>query len=628
MAPIAWSASTWASGTYDGDGHFYLLTDDIGKLRRYFVVGDSWDSLTPLNGGGMPSGTALCCDPARNVLYALWAASSPNAYCHDISGNTWTAVESFPSALPFPALAQCGDNPYGQDGPTFAKYVPEPEVNVAATAILAPGDTERYDSAVVPTGVVQNLSDVPVWCSVTFHVTGCSLLTHDPVYLEAEETDTVAFASTYLPAGHITATLHATCTGDANPSNDTCFKQVQVEAPWEPRRAPTFAQGRLDADTGTAVYAADRSTGNVAKYQVAQDSWLELPHAPFTGGTADLSYHNGVLYALGLVEADRPGDGRPGLIGRGSTVLTATPAIFRMTVGDTAWTLLTDSLPDMPNLAVAWIVATADGIYLVPGQTQDFYRYDTLNHWQLMSSVPRPAQGPLAMDWDRDDAVFLLNHVATDTTELYEYSVTGDSWVTRPKLPVGADSAVALAAEPMGDWVLALVPGDSANAWLYGYDRSQDTWVQKLSPTWNVAGGTALTFAGQQVYALPGLPATPSNFWCYDPGFAAYWGRGLEGVTAKPLPLLRWQLACSPNPLRARAAIRWQVPRLSEVSLKVYNAAGQMVRVLAQGMVKPGSYTTVWNGCDQKGRRLAAGVYVCTLTGPGARMTRKVVLTE
>ena len=99
-------------------------------------------------------------------------------------------------------------------------------------------------------------------------------------------------------------------------------------------------------------------------------------------------------------------------------------------------------------------------------------------------------------------------------------------------------------------------------------------------------------------------------------------------MAGKALPLLRWQLTCAPNPLSARAVIRWQVPRLSSVSLKVYNTAGQMVRVLSQGSAKPGSYTATWNGCDQKGRRLAAGVYVCTLDGPGTRITRKVVLTE
>jgi flagellar hook assembly protein FlgD len=78
----------------------------------------------------------------------------------------------------------------------------------------------------------------------------------------------------------------------------------------------------------------------------------------------------------------------------------------------------------------------------------------------------------------------------------------------------------------------------------------------------------------------------------------------------------------------ARAVIRRQVPRLSSVSMKAYDTAGQMVRVLSQGRAKPGSYAATWNGCDQQGRRLAAGVYVCALDGPGTRITRKVVLTQ
>jgi hypothetical protein len=627
MTPMPGLVSSWASGAYDNAGHFYVLTDLIGKLRRYSVAGNSWDSLTPLN-GGTPSGSALCCDPDENRLFALWAGGGPNARCYDIAENAWTEVEPYPSTLSLPALAQCGSSPFGQDGTTFAKYVPEPEVDVAALEILVPGDTERYDSAVVPTGEVCNSSQVPVWCQASF-VVGNQTRFSPPLYLAPTQTDQVVFDSMFLPPGPVTATFHVTCTGDADPGNDTCSKSVQVEAPWEPRQAPAFAKGRLDADTGVAVYAAGRDMPSVLKYQVAQDSWIALPDAPFLTGTADLSYHNGVLYALGMVEADRPGDGRPGLAGKGSTVLMATPAVFQMTVGDTAWTLVTDSLPDVPNLAVAWIVATADGIYLIPGQTQEFYRYDTLNGWQAVSNVPRPVQAPLALDWDRDDAMFLLTHVATDTTAFFQYSVSGDSWKALPRLPEDADSAVALAAEPMGDWVLALLPGDSVHAWLYGYDRSQDTWVQKQSPTWNVTDGEALTYVGLQAYALTGLPTTqPSWFWCYDPGFAAYWGRGMEGVAGKPLPVLRWQLTCAPNPLSARAAIRWQVPRQSSVSLKVYNAAGQMVRVLRQGIVKPGSYTTSWNGCDQQGCRLAAGVYVCTLDGPGTRITRKVVLTQ
>jgi flagellar hook assembly protein FlgD len=64
------------------------------------------------------------------------------------------------------------------------------------------------------------------------------------------------------------------------------------------------------------------------------------------------------------------------------------------------------------------------------------------------------------------------------------------------------------------------------------------------------------------------------------------------------------------------------------MSLCVYNTAGQLVRVLADGRTKPGTYMSVWSGTDAKGRRLANGIYFCTLAAEGQRFSRKVVLTE
>jgi len=627
--PMPESVCAWTSGAYDNAGHFYVLADSNGKLREYNVAGNSWDSLTPL-AGSTPTGSALCCDSARNRLYALWADTSPGAYCYDIAGDEWTEVESFPSSLTLPALTQCGDNPYGQNGSTFARYVPEPELDVAALAILVPGDTERYDSAVVPTGVVHNLSEVPVWCEVTITL-GDTVRVVPSLYLESGETDTVAFDSTYLPAGRITATLHVTCTGDENPDNDTCSKPVQVDAPWEPRNQTNYAQGRLDADTGVAVYFAPGSSAGLQKYSVSGDTWSGMLAPPFAANCLDLAYYNGALYALGLVGTDGASKGRK-LISDAGPSLTSHPAIYRYTLGDTIWTLVSDSLPLMMVAAGRWIVATGPGIYLEPGYGRAFYRYATGNGWTTRDSLPVSVTSPVALDWDRDDEIFLLGAVSAESSAFLGYSISGDSWVTLTTIPVQPQAGVAIAAEPDGNTVLALMPADSSPALLYGYDRTQDTWTLLTSPTWTACTGAAMTWAGTEAYALTGhMPTGPggsSSFWCYDPGFAAYWGRGLEGVAGKALPLLRWQLTCAPNPLSARAVIRWQVPRLSSVSLKVYNTAGQMVRVLSQGSAKPGSYTATWNGCDQKGRRLAAGVYVCALDGPGARITRKVVLTE
>jgi hypothetical protein len=100
-----------------------------------------------------------------------------------------------------------------------------------------------------------------------------------------------------------------------------------------------------------------------------------------------------------------------------------------------------------------------------------------------------------------------------------------------------------------------------------------------------------------------------------------------DGQMAAGLYVLALDRA-EPNPATNRVKIRWQVPVEANVSLRVYNTAGQLVKVLAQGEVKPGRYTTTWAGTDQQGRRLAAGICFCALDTGDKRLTRKVVLAE
>jgi Tol biopolymer transport system component len=100
-----------------------------------------------------------------------------------------------------------------------------------------------------------------------------------------------------------------------------------------------------------------------------------------------------------------------------------------------------------------------------------------------------------------------------------------------------------------------------------------------------------------------------------------------EGSQGASIGILALDKA-KPNPAKNRVTIRWQVPVEADVSLSVYNAAGQLVKVLAEGRTKPGSYTSVWSGSDSKGRRMANGVYFYTFDNGTKRISRKIILTE
>jgi flagellar hook assembly protein FlgD len=46
------------------------------------------------------------------------------------------------------------------------------------------------------------------------------------------------------------------------------------------------------------------------------------------------------------------------------------------------------------------------------------------------------------------------------------------------------------------------------------------------------------------------------------------------------------------------------------MTLQIYNAAGQRVRSLADGLHRGGFYDVTWDGTDDAGRRMASGTYL------------------
>jgi hypothetical protein len=106
-----------------------------------------------------------------------------------------------------------------------------------------------------------------------------------------------------------------------------------------------------------------------------------------------------------------------------------------------------------------------------------------------------------------------------------------------------------------------------------------------------------------------------------------------EPVTAFSEPaggvnLTRKPLEVSPNPFNASARINWQMRRDGTADLRVFDASGRVVRILASGPCPAGSYTTVWNGADNAGRKLAHGIYFVRLTTPDQTAKVKTVLAR
>jgi hypothetical protein len=84
----------------------------------------------------------------------------------------------------------------------------------------------------------------------------------------------------------------------------------------------------------------------------------------------------------------------------------------------------------------------------------------------------------------------------------------------------------------------------------------------------------------------------------------------------------------SPHPVRGGATLRFTLPRAGRAMLVLFDVAGRRVRTLADGTRAAGEHAVAWDGRDDAGARLRAGVYFARLEHDGAAATRRLVVLE
>ena len=81
-----------------------------------------------------------------------------------------------------------------------------------------------------------------------------------------------------------------------------------------------------------------------------------------------------------------------------------------------------------------------------------------------------------------------------------------------------------------------------------------------------------------------------------------------------------------PNPFHSVTTIKFAIAKTSNISLRIYDVAGQLIRTLVDESVKAGYYTAYWDGRDINKQRVALGVYFYRLETEEFCKTRKMIL--
>ncbi len=82
-----------------------------------------------------------------------------------------------------------------------------------------------------------------------------------------------------------------------------------------------------------------------------------------------------------------------------------------------------------------------------------------------------------------------------------------------------------------------------------------------------------------------------------------------------------------PNPFRDETVIEIMLSEPAPLDVRVYDGLGRQVKVLYQGKAFAGLHRTLWDGMDQAGQPVAAGVYLVRLVVGERSYVRKMVLT-
>ncbi len=88
-----------------------------------------------------------------------------------------------------------------------------------------------------------------------------------------------------------------------------------------------------------------------------------------------------------------------------------------------------------------------------------------------------------------------------------------------------------------------------------------------------------------------------------------------------------------PNPFNPETWIPFHLSQEADVSVRIYNSVGRLVRSLALGHKEAGIYmdksrSAYWNGRNEAGEEVASGIYYYSITAGDFSATRKMIVTK
>ncbi len=159
------------------------------------------------------------------------------------------------------------------------------------------------------------------------------------------------------------------------------------------------------------------------------------------------------------------------------------------------------------------------------------------------------------------------------------------------------------------------------------YRRYGDHPYQLAGQTAETTFTETLTLEGTYIYYIRAIYAEGEGAPCDTSSIAFPFTVVANGD--EPTPVLVNALHANyPNPFNPTTTISYSLAKSGDVTLRVYNTKGQLVRILDQGNKKAGNYSVAWDGKNSSGKTVSSGLYFFRMDAANYTNTRKMMLLK
>jgi hypothetical protein len=346
--------------------------------------------------------------------------------------------------------------------------------------------------------------------------------------------------------------------------------------------------------TGSAGWSGRMSTplvfggkmwilGGMSDSGLQNDVWYSLDGAQWTQATASAEWSKRVGNAALVF------NGMMWVMGGTDQMDTNGPVSFKNDVWYSTdgahWTLATDSTDWSPRMlsnalvfnGMMWVMGGCDSMREHEGPTplNDVWHSTDGVHWTLATGSAEWPQRLMQSSLVFDNKMWVLGGMADLQVGDVWYSTDGASWTE------------AAADAPWHARYGHVVADFNSNMWVMGGANDLST----LNDVWYSAG------------------------------------LGVVEDRASPQPGMA-DLNVQPNPFQNETRLAYSPTEARPMKVSVQDISGRQVRLLVNGIEKPGLHTVVWDGRDRAGENVSAGIYFALLSAGGHTVEKKLVKLE